>query len=65
MKSLLLHVEYTMDPDRVKVSKPPDEWVDPDLNTEEWEPTFDKVDNPGRWSSFSYRPLFTYVSQSN
>ena len=52
-----------MDPDRVKVSKPPDEWVDPDLNTEEWEHTFDKVDNTGRWSNFSYRTLFTYVSQ--
>ena len=63
MKSLLLHVEYTMDPDKVKVPKPPDEWVDRDPKTEEGEPTFDKVDNQGRCSSFSYRPLFSSGSQ--
>ena len=52
-----------MDPDKVKVPKPPDEWVDRDPKTEEGEPTFDKVDNQGRCSSFSYRPLFASGSQ--
>ena len=33
MNYLLLHVWYTMEPDKFKVHKVPDEWVDPDPNT--------------------------------
>ena len=33
MKTLLLHVGDTMDPDEVKVSRTPNKWVDPVPNT--------------------------------
>ena len=32
-------------------------------NTAKRESKFDKLDNPGIWSSFSYRPVFVSVSQ--
>ena len=60
---MFLHVGDTMDPDEVKVLKSPDNWVEPPTNTAKGEHTFDKVDNPGGWSSFSYRPVFTSGSQ--
>ena len=50
MKSVLIHVGYTMNPDEVKVPKPPDDWVGPASNTAKGGATFNKVDNPGRWS---------------
>ena len=53
MNSVFLHVGYTMHPDEVKVPKAPDDWVDPPKNTGKGEPNFDKVYNPGIWSSFS------------
>ena len=62
---MLLHVGYIMDPNEVKVPKPPDDWVDPDPNTEKGGPNFDKVDNPGVWSSLSYRPVFASGAQGS
>ena len=58
MKYVLLCVADNLEPDEVKVPKAPYEWVEPDLNKEKGEPTFDKVDNRGRWSSISHRPIF-------
>ena len=55
---MLLHVGHTMYPYEVKVTKSPDDWVDPAPNTSKGDPTFEKAENPGRWSSFSYRPIF-------
>ena len=60
---MLLHVGEIMYLDEVKVPKAPDDWVDPDTNTENRKPTSHKVDNPGIWSSFSYRPVFVSGSQ--
>ena len=63
MNSVLLHSGVTMDPDELKVPKAPDEWVYPAPNTLKGGSTFEKVDNPGRWSSFSYRPALASESQ--
>ena len=63
MNSMLLHFGDTMDPDEVKAPKEPDDWVKPPPKTEKGEPTFDKVDNPGGWISFSYLPVFTSGAQ--
>ena len=52
-----------MDPDEVKFHKAPDDWVDPAPNTAKGYPTFDKLNNPGGWSGFSYCPLFVSGSQ--
>ena len=51
---VLIFVGYTMDPDEFKVPKPPDDWFGSSSNTAKGVPTFEKVDNPGRWSNFSY-----------
>ena len=48
MNSVLIHARDTMDPDKVKLPKAPDDWVDPDINTVKRDPTFNKVENPGR-----------------
>ena len=53
MNSVLPHFGDTMDPDEVKVPKPPDDWVNPSPNTANGGATFEKVDNLGVWSSFS------------
>ena len=63
MNSGLLHVGDTMGPDEVNIPKSPDDSVDPDTNTEKGDPTFEKVGKPGKWSSFSYRLLFTSIAQ--
>ena len=63
MNSVLLHTGHNMYPDEVKVPKSPDDWVDPATNTSKGDPTFEKVENPGRWSSFSYRPVFDSGAQ--
>ena len=63
MKYVLLHVGDTMDPDEVKVPKPPDDWVGHDTNTAKGEPTLYKVENSGGWIRFSYRPVFASGSQ--
>jgi hypothetical protein len=36
---------------------PPNNW-NPTVNSLKRESPFDEVDNPGCWSSFTYRPLF-------
>ncbi len=35
----------------------PDDWS-PTVNTNEGEPLFEDVDNPGGWSSYTFRPMF-------
>ena len=44
--------------ERMALSQVPDDWVDPEPKTDQEEPIFKDVDNPGKWSSFSYRPVF-------
>ena len=63
MNYMLIHVGNTMDPDGVKVAKSPDEWVHPPPKTEKGGATVDQVENPGRWSSFSYCPIFVSGAQ--
>ena len=46
MKYVLLNFGNNMDPDEFKVPKLPDDWVDPDTNTEKGGPTFDKSGQP-------------------
>ena len=50
---VLLHVGDAMDTDEFKVHKAPYDLVEPPPNTEKGGPIFEKVYNPGRWSSFS------------
>ena len=45
MKYTLFDVGDTMDPYDIKVPKPLDDWIYPDINTENREPTFNKFDN--------------------
>ena len=52
-----------MYPYEVKVPKPPYDWFDPAPNTSKGGHTFDKVYNPGTWSSFYYLPEFLSRSQ--
>ena len=63
MNSMLLNVGYTMYPDEVTVPKPPNDWVDPSPNITKGGPIINKVDNPGIWSSFYYRPVFASGTQ--
>lgn len=45
-----------------KVSRSPEEWKIPkkkDSNRNE--PDFDKIDNPGNWSSFIFQPVYKKV----
>ena len=60
---MLIHFGYTMYPYEVKVPKPPYDWFDPAPNTSKGGHTFDKVYNPGTWSSFYYLPEFLSKSQ--
>ena len=62
---MLLYVGKNMDPNEVKVPKPPNDWVDPDTNTAKGGHNLEKQDNPDGWSSFSYHPVFTSGSQGN
>ena len=63
MNYVLLHVGDTIDPDKVKFPKPLYDWVDPAPNTSKGGSTFNKVENPGGLSRFSYRPVFASGSQ--
>ena len=63
MNYMLIHVWDTIDPDEVKAPKTTYEWVNPDNDTAKGEPTFDKVDTPGRWSNFYYHPVFSSGAQ--
>ena len=61
MNYALIHVGDTMEPNEVKIYKSLDDWFDPHPDTALGGPSFDKVDNPDKWSSFSYSPVFTYI----
>ena len=63
MNYALIHVGYTMEPDEVKVPKELDDWFDTAPKKSEGGTTFGKVDNPGGWIIFSYRPLFASGAQ--
>ena len=52
MKYVLIRVGDTIDPDEVKVSKSPDDWVDPTPNTSKGLPNFYKVYKPVGWIVF-------------
>ena len=62
---MLIHVSDTMESDELKIPKAPYDWVDPAPNTSKWEPNFDKVDNPGRWSSLSHLPVFASIEKGS
>ena len=63
MKYVLLHVGDTMDPDKVKVPKLLDYWLETYSNTSKGGLTLDKVNNLVIWSSFSYRPILVSRAQ--
>ena len=62
MNSGFLHVGENMDPDEVKVPKPPNDCIDPDTNTAKGDPEFNKLYIPCGQSSCSYRNVFKSVS---
>ena len=39
----------------IKIPGAPDDWSHPAAETEQGEPSFENVDNPGGWSSFTFR----------
>ena len=45
-------------PEDIKIHCVPNDWEDPAPDTERNEPPFELVDNPGNWSSYSFRPVF-------
>ena len=51
--------------ERMALPQVPDDWVDPEPKTDQGEPIFKDVDNPGKWSSFNYRPIFDKDKQYN
>eukprot|EP00957_Ditylum_brightwellii_P167391 12743811-Ditylum_brightwellii.AAC.1 len=56
-KCVLLKVGNTVNPDHVKTLTVPADWSDPVVNKKWIEPNFDKADNPGGWSSYSFKPI--------
>eukprot|EP00957_Ditylum_brightwellii_P019903 1501586-Ditylum_brightwellii.AAC.1 len=48
----------TVNPNQVKTPTMPTDWSDPAVNKKWSEPNSNKVDNPGCWSNYSYRPTF-------
>ena len=47
-----------------KVTKVPDDWVIPEKKAGDDEPEFDKVDNPGNWNNFVFRPLYKKIANA-
>jgi len=47
-----------MPTENIKIHCIPEDWIDPPHNVSKNEPPFASVDNPGDWSSFSFRPVF-------
>ena len=45
-------------PEKLKIHCVPDDCEDPLANIEKKEPEFKEIDNPGGWSSFSFRPVY-------
>ena len=39
----------------IKIPGAPDNWSHPAAKTEQGEPSFENIDNPGGWSSFTFR----------
>ena len=58
---LLLQVSNTVNPYLVKTPKVLDDWVKNPSTDNKGETHFSDVDNPGRWSSFSFWPTFERV----
>ena len=46
-----------------KIPTPDPDWKAPAVKASKGEPTFDKVDNPGNWNEFYFRPTFKKGSQ--
>jgi len=44
-------------PEQLEIHWVPDDWQNPPTKTEKNEPEFKDIDNPGDWSSFSFRPV--------
>lgn len=42
----------------MRLPRVPDDWVEPPVKGDNGEPLFQFVDNPGRWKSFNFRPVF-------
>eukprot|EP00957_Ditylum_brightwellii_P085043 6466587-Ditylum_brightwellii.AAC.1 len=59
---VLLKVGDTVDPDCVKTSSVPSNWMDSATNKKWHELDFNEVDNPGGWSSCSFKPMFEHVT---
>ena len=46
------------DPESLQIHNVPDYWEVPSPAVEKGETPFESIDNPGEWSSFSFRPVF-------
>eukprot|EP00957_Ditylum_brightwellii_P087521 6662793-Ditylum_brightwellii.AAC.1 len=55
---VLLKVGDTVDSDCVRTPSVPHNLMDPASNKKWSEPDFDEVNNPGGWSSYSFKPMF-------
>ena len=51
-------VELDSELPNLKIHSVPDDWIDPPHDATKNEPPFESLDNPGKWSSFCYRPVF-------
>ena len=47
-----------VNPESLQIHCVSDDWEDPHPAVEKDEPPFESIDNPGEWSSFSFRPVF-------
>ena len=47
-----------VNPENLQIHYVPDDWEDRSPAVEKDEPSFESIDNPGDWSSFSFRPVF-------
>ena len=47
-----------VNPESLQIHCVPDDWQDPPPDVGKDEPPFESIDNPGEWSSFSFRPVF-------
>ena len=58
MRNMILFGKDKGMDERMALPQVPDDWVDPEPKTDQGEPIFKDVDNPGKRSSFGYRPVF-------
>ena len=47
-----------VNPESLQIRCVPDDWEDPPPDVGKDEPPFESIDNPGEWSSFSFRLVF-------